>query len=122
MCLLVPHSKLLCASPEFATSLRQRAREHAELCCEACALVPALAINKSLFVEELVTALADTCLLCRCACVGGSHGGQVLCVLPKTCHNSFGGSQPVFANIEVQPSDLQKSLDWNWQVAPPTPP
>lgn len=46
--------------------------------------------------------------------------GQVMCVLPKTCHNSFGGSQPVFTHWEVQPGE-GGSVGLDYQVQPPTP-
>eukprot|EP00802_Teleaulax_amphioxeia_P014289 Tamp_14351.p1 GENE.Tamp_14351~~Tamp_14351.p1 ORF type:complete len:388 (-),score=80.65 Tamp_14351:470-1591(-) len=48
--------------------------------------------------------------------------GQVFCVLPKTCHNSFEGSQPVFSHLEVQHFPGAQHLEWNWLVDPPTPP
>jgi len=46
---------------------------------------------------------------------------QVICVLPKTCHNSFGGSQPVFTHWEVVPG-MGGSVGLDYQVQPPTPP
>ena len=46
---------------------------------------------------------------------------QVLCVLPKTCHNSFGGNQPVFTHWEVAPGQ-GGSYGLDYQVDPPTPP